>query len=99
MNDIIKDPNNIRKGEEWLDMMPIQLQKRWLFYTSKLKDSNYVLFLLNDEDTFFNFILASFPFSETEEGVLYWAEIAEGNFGVIQKKKSLWSKIFNFFKL
>jgi len=99
MNQIMKDPRNIRTGKEWFDMLPKQLQERWLYYTSKGKDEKYVLFLLIDKDTFSNFILASFIFRDTDEGVRYWAEIALGRFGVVQKKKSLWSKIINFFKL
>ena len=98
MNQIIKDPHNIRTGKEWFDMLPKQLQERWLYYTSKFKDEKYVLFLLSDKDTFSNFILDSFNFANTDEGVSYWAGIAAGKFGIIQKKKSLLSKIVNFFK-
>ena len=98
MNDIMKDPHNIRKGQEWLDMMPKQLQARWLIYTSKKNSIGFVDFMLKDEDTFYNFISSSFSFYDTEEGVAYWESIASGRFGVIKKKKSLWSKIINFFK-
>lgn len=99
MNDIMKDPHNIRKGQEWFDMMPKQLQSRWLFYTSQTNRIGFVDFMLKDEDTFYNFINGSFRFYYTEEGVAYWESIASGRFGVIKNKKSLWSKIINFFKL
>ena len=99
MNQIMKDPHNIRTGKEWFDMLPKQLQERWLYYTSKLNGEKYVLFLLSDKDTFYNFISSSFSFYDTEEGVAYWESIASGRFGVIKNKKSLWSKIINFFKL
>ena len=97
MNDIIKDPHNIRSGQEWFDMLPKQLQERWLFYVLKqtegTKDS-----LFREKNTFRKFMIRSFVFSQTDEGFDYWESISEGRFGVNQKK-SLWSKIINFFKL
>ena len=99
MNDIIKDPHNIRKGQEWFDMLPKELQARWLFYTSKINRVEFVDFMLKYECTFYGFINASFPFFCTEEGIAYWESIAQGRFGVIKNKKTILSKIINFFKL
>ena len=95
MNDIIKYRHNIRKGQEWFDMMPKQLQERWLLYTREdIKNE-----ILTDKKTFRKFLYQSFVFSQTEEGHLYWDRISEGYFVPQKTKKSLWSKILNFFKL
>ena len=98
MNSIIKDPHIIRTGQEWFDMLPKELQKKWLFYTERNQGESFVYRRLNSKGTFENFIWASFIFVTTEEGHDYWSDIAHGRFGVIQKKKSLLSKIINFFK-
>ena len=97
MNDIIKDPHNIRSGQEWFSMLPKQLQERWLFYVLKQKEGKKE-HLFREKNTFRKFIFSSFVFAETDEGHDYWYGISEGYFGVNQKK-SLWSKIINFFKL
>jgi len=94
MNAIQKDPNNIRSGKEWFDMLPKQLQKRWLLYTSKERAN----FLLSEKITFQKFMYTSFTFINTEEGHNYWEDISKGRFGVLQNKKSILSKIINFFK-
>ena len=98
MNDIMKDPYNIRKGKEWLSMMPEELQQKWLCYTTISNAKGFVDWKLKDKSTFRDFIFGSFLFSDTSEGARYWESISEGRFGVNQKK-SLWSKIINFFKL
>jgi hypothetical protein len=94
MNDIIKNPHNIRSGQAWFDIMPERLQERWLFYTP----TKHIDTLLTQRVTFKRFIYRSFELSKTEEGHDYWDGISEGYFG-IKQKKSLWSKIINFFKL
>ena len=98
MNDIMKYPHNIRSGQEWFDMLPTQLQQRWLFYVLKQKEGTKDI-LFREKNTFRTFMIRSFVFAQTEEGHSYWYDIAEGRFGVIKNKKSLWSKIINFFKL
>ena len=98
MNDIMKDPHNIRSGKEWLDMMPNELQEKWAFYTLKDFSPQFLYWKLNQRETFKEFIYGSFTLCQTDEGALYWQEIADGRFG-IKHKKSLWSKIINFFKL
>lgn len=98
MNDIIKDPNNRRSGKEWLSMMPKELQEKWAFYTLQQTNPTFLQFKLDETETFKNFIYGSFVAYKTDEGFGYWRDIAEGRFGVNQKK-SLWSKIINFFKL
>jgi hypothetical protein len=98
MNEIMKDPNNIRKGKEWLKMMPEQLQEKWFYYINEINNKGFVDWKLNHESTFDEFIKGSFLFNETLEGVFYWQSISEGRFG-INEKKSFWSKLINFFKL
>lgn len=98
MNDIIKNPHNRRSGKEWLSMMPEQLQEKWAFYTLQQSNLTYLQFKLDETETFKNFIYGSFFLYDTEEGFDYWQCIANGYFG-IKQKKSLWSKIINFFKV
>jgi hypothetical protein len=97
MNSIIKDPHIIKTGQEWFDMLPKQLQERWLFYVVE-RDTDSIDRLFKEETTFQHFMFRSFVFAQTEEGHFYWFDVSEGRFGVIQKKKSLLSKIINFFK-
>jgi hypothetical protein len=95
----MKDPHNIRKNKEWLDMMPIQLQEKWAFYTLVENSPQFLHWKLNERETFKDFIFGSFTITKTDEGILYWKDISEGRFGVIKKKKSLWYKIINFLNL
>jgi hypothetical protein len=98
MNPIIKDPHNIRSGQEWFDMLPKQLQERWLFYRSTRQKGQKDT-VLREKTTFKEFMFRSFVFANTKEGHFYWVDIAEGRFHIIKIKKSLWSKIINFLKL
>ena len=97
MNEIMKDPHNIRKGIEWYDMMPEQLQERWMYYTIKANGKQFAKWKLENHETFKDFVFGAFLWRDTEEGISYWYDISRGHFGINQKK-SLWSKIINFFK-
>ena len=65
----------MKKGIEWLSMMSKEEQVLFLKNlnnVSKIKISNY---LMADYKTFRQFIICSFGWGETTEGVDFWSEI------------------------
>lgn len=89
-----------KKGKTWLDEMPIEVQQKWhKKMDEQEKDISFKFkkFKLNKEATLYEFIYGSFSFNKDDAD--YWDSISIGNYDTKYVKKSLWSKIINFFKI
>lgn len=90
-----------KTGQEWLDTMPIEVQQKWHEKMNKNRSDRFKDYMLEEKETLYKFIYGSFPFDEKD--LVYWKLISMGqyskNTNINHQKKSLWSKIINFFKL
>jgi hypothetical protein len=73
-----------KAGQEWLEEMPITIQKAWERNVKKrgFSDERNEIrkqFLLEDISDLHSFIYGSFVFYDTPEGHNFWAAVAKGS--------------------